>query len=110
RLRQHGMTVSDVARHASKTVVFESYSDVGYNYRLTDLQAAIGREQLRRLPDSVAQRRRMAANYTSLLARLPEVTAPSEPPWARTNWQSYCVRLPASAVQMQVMEYLLAKG
>ena len=109
-LRQHAMTVSDVARHASKTVVFESYSDVGYNYRMTDLQAAIGREQLRRLPDIVKERRRMAANYTSLLAQVPEVSPPVEPSWARTNWQSYCVRLPASAGQARVMEFLLEKG
>ena len=50
--RQHGMNVSDAARHEAKTVVFESYTELGFNYRLTDLQAAVGREQLRRLPGS----------------------------------------------------------
>jgi perosamine synthetase len=109
-LRQHSMTVSDVARHASKNVVFESYSEVGFNYRMTDLQAAVGREQLRRLPETVVERRRMAARYTELLGRVPGVIAPVEPSWARTNWQSYCVRLPAGANQLKVMEFMLERG
>src|SRR4029077_7749671 len=42
-LRQHGMSVPDTVRHASAEVVFESYPVLGFNYRLTDIQAAIGR-------------------------------------------------------------------
>ena len=49
RLRQHGMTVSDVARHSSSKVMIERYDEVGYNYRMTDLQAAVGLVQLQRL-------------------------------------------------------------
>src|SRR5918996_3492545 len=55
--RQHAMSVSDTARHGSREVVFEAYTELGYNYRLTDVQAAIGREQLKRLPALVARRR-----------------------------------------------------
>ncbi|MGO4840347.1 DegT/DnrJ/EryC1/StrS family aminotransferase, partial [Rhizobiaceae sp. 2RAB30] len=61
--RQHGMSVSDTVRHGSQQVIYETYPELGYNYRMTDLQAAIGREQLGRLPDIVAQRRRLAAEY-----------------------------------------------
>src|SRR5207244_3737173 len=66
-LRQHGMSVSDRVRHASPKVMFESYELLGYNYRMTDIQAAVGRVQLRRLPELVAERRRQAALYAQLL-------------------------------------------
>ncbi len=56
-LRQHGMTVPDTVRHASSQVVFEEYSVPAFNYRMTDIQAAIGREQLKRLPAIVERRR-----------------------------------------------------
>jgi dTDP-4-amino-4,6-dideoxygalactose transaminase len=108
--RQHGMTVSDVARHRSAEIVFESYPVLGYNYRMTDLQAAVGRKQLERLPAIVTQRRALAAGYRSLLADLPEVTLPVEPNWARSNWQSYCVRLSARLDQKVVMQTMLDRG
>ncbi|MGX7704082.1 DegT/DnrJ/EryC1/StrS family aminotransferase [Methylobacterium sp. Gmos1] len=107
--RQHGMGVSDVARHASRAVVFEDYPTTGYNYRLTDLQAAIGRVQLARLDAIVAERRRLAGLYAEALAGLP-VAVPAEPDWARSNWQSYAVRLDAGADQVSVMQGLLDRG
>ncbi|MGH9496442.1 MAG: DegT/DnrJ/EryC1/StrS family aminotransferase, partial [Candidatus Sulfotelmatobacter sp.] len=51
--RQHGMSVPDTVRHASPNVVFESYPELGFNYRMTDIQAAVGREQLKRLPEAI---------------------------------------------------------
>jgi dTDP-4-amino-4,6-dideoxygalactose transaminase len=56
-LRQHGMSVPDTVRHGSNQVIFETHPVLGYNYRMTDIQAAVGREQLRRLPGIVARRR-----------------------------------------------------
>lgn len=109
-LRQHGMSISDTARHGSATVLIESYPIVGYNYRMTDLQAAIGCEQLRRLPEIVARRRRLAAGYHERLAFLPGIQPPREPGWARSNWQSYCIRLPEGADQRQVMQGMLDRG
>src|SRR5215472_4284551 len=92
--RQHGMSVPDTVRHTSAVVVFESYPELGFNYRLTDIQAAVGREQLKRIPEAVTHRRRMVATYNQLLTRVPGLATPKEPEWARSNWQSYCVRLP----------------
>ena len=92
-LRQHGMSVPDTVRHASRDVVFESYPVLGFNYRMTDIQAAIGREQLSRLGPLVARRRELATRYADALANVPGVVVPREPAWARTNWQSYAVRL-----------------
>jgi perosamine synthetase len=109
--RQHGMSVPDAARHSAKQVVFEEYVVPGFNYRLTDLQAAVGREQLKRLPEMIARRREQAARYATLLAGVPGVRAPQEPAWARSNWQSYLVRLIGGAdCQRAVMQALLDAG
>nr|WP_249809785.1 DegT/DnrJ/EryC1/StrS family aminotransferase [Bradyrhizobium sp. 139] len=109
-LRQHGMSVPDTVRHGSPQVIFEDYLVVGYNYRMTDIQAAIGRKQLERLPQLVARRRAIAARYTELLSNFEGVRVPGEPEWARSNWQSYCVRLPDHLDQRTVMQDLLDKG
>ena len=108
--RQHGMSVPDTVRHGSTEVIFESYPELGYNYRLTDVQAAIGREQLKRLPDMLIHRRRLAARYAWKLRTVPAITPPREPEWARTNWQSYCVRLADGIDQRRLMQELLDEG
>lgn len=109
-LRQHAMSVPDTVRHGSAEVIFESYPTVGFNYRMTDIQAAVGREQLKRLPSIIDERRRLAASYADLLADIDGLRAPAEPAWARSNWQSYCVRLPPGADQRRVMQALLDAG
>ena len=108
--RQHGMDIPAAARHAAQAVVFESFPTEGFNYRMTDLQAAIGREQLRRLPDIIRRRREVAARYRTAFGTEPAVHLPTEPIWARTNWQSYCVRLPDHANQRDVMQRLRDRG
>lgn len=108
--RQHGMSVPDTVRHSSREVVFESYPALGFNYRMTDIQAAMGREQLKRLPEAVAERRALADRYRELMADIPGLVLPVEPEWARTNWQSFCVRLPDSADQREVMQSMLDEG
>ncbi|RRR69946.1 MAG: DegT/DnrJ/EryC1/StrS family aminotransferase [Candidatus Viridilinea halotolerans] len=110
QLRQHGMSVNDRARHSATQVVFEEHNLLGYNYRMTDVQAAIGREQLKRLPALVAARRRLVERYRQLLAVLPAVGLPHEPAWARSNWQSFWVRLPAACDQRRVMQAMLDQG
>ena len=105
--RQHGMSVPDTVRHHSSQVVFESYPELGFNYRLTDIQAAIGREQLKRLPKALAERRQLSARYRELLSDIPGLILPSEPAWARSNWQSFCVRLPEAMPQRDVMQKML---
>lgn len=108
--RQHGMSVSDTVRHGAREVIYESYPELGYNYRMTDVQAAIGREQLRRLPAVIERRRQLAEDYNSALGDIPGLATPIEPYWARSNWQSYCVRLPAATDQRSVMQALLDRG
>jgi perosamine synthetase len=109
-LRQHGMSVPDTVRHAATEVVFESYPVLGFNYRLTDIQAAIGREQLKRLPDIIAVRRARAARYARLLGATPAIVPPRERPSARSNWQSYAIRLEPAVDLRQLMQRMLDDG
>ena len=108
-LRQHGMSVSDTVRHSSSTVIQEEYPVLGYNYRMTDIQAAIGREQLTRLSGIVSRRRALAERYRERLANVAGVSIPTEPEWARTNWQSYAVRVDAGH-RRQIMQRMLDAG
>jgi len=109
-LRQHGMSVNDRVRHLANQVIFEEYNVVGYNYRMTDIQAAVGREQLRRLPEIIVARRRLAERYAQMLSAIPGIEVPVEPPYARTNWQSYPIYLPEWCDQRAVMQYMLDHG
>jgi perosamine synthetase len=110
RLRQHGMSVPDTVRHKSQQVVFETHPELGYNYRMTDIQAAVGREQLKRLPGVVKRRRELVELYLSELADAQWLHVPTEPSWARTNWQSFSVRLPDACDQRTAMQAMLDKG
>ncbi len=88
------MSVPDTVRHASAQVIFEEYPVVGFNYRMTDIQAAIGREQLARLPAIVARRRELAARYSDRAAAHARRRRSRASPSGRArNWQSYAVRL-----------------
>ena len=91
RLRQHGMTVSALERHDESTVRFEQYSEMGFNFRMTDIQAAIGLVQLDRLDSLLARRRRQAERYAEAIAPIEGLTALGDPPYGRSNYQSYCL-------------------
>lgn len=108
--RQHGMSVPDTVRHGSSVVIHENYPVLGYNYRMTDVQAAIGREQLKRLPEIIARRRELAALYTQVIDDIPGFKTPAEPSNIRSNWQTYCVLLPEGIDQMTAMQALLDRG
>ena len=108
--RQHGMSLGARSRHMSSQVTFESYERRGFNFRLTDIQAAVGRVQVERLDEIVKKRRELAARYTERLAEIPGADAPLEPSDARTNWQSYCLRLAEGLDQRTVMQKMLDAG
>jgi dTDP-4-amino-4,6-dideoxygalactose transaminase len=87
-LREHAMSVSAAERHASVLAPPETYDEVGFNYRMTDLQAAVGLVQLGRLPAMVARRRELAAAYAEVVAGLPGLRLVTDPAWGTTNFQS----------------------
>ena len=108
--RQHSMGISDHNRHTKKSVVFESYKELGYNYRLTDIQAAIGLVQLNRLDEIVLQRRNLAETYKKLLEGVNGIFTPSDRSNTLTNWQSYCIRIDDSFNTKKIMQQLLDVG
>lgn len=97
RLREHGMDVSAADRHRSRQPVIERYTEVGFNYRMTDIQAAIGLVQLRKLGQMVARRRTLAQRYQELLADMPGLLTAADPPYGETNFQSFWILLPEDA-------------
>jgi dTDP-4-amino-4,6-dideoxygalactose transaminase len=112
RLRAHAMDVSDLARHAARDVVIESYPERGFNVRMTDMQAALGLCQLEVLDTVLTKREHLAQRYTAALRQIPGLEPPYDPPYARRTWQSYCVRVTSqSAVgRTELMRRLLSDG
>jgi dTDP-4-amino-4,6-dideoxygalactose transaminase len=110
-MRQHGMNMSVMERHKSDRVSIENY-DFGFNYRMTDLQAAVGIEQLKRLDSLLATRLRAAERYNEALAGHPWLRPPYIPEYAEPTFQSYAIQLTEDAPlsREQVMEQLLAMG
>jgi dTDP-4-amino-4,6-dideoxygalactose transaminase len=112
RLRQHAMDLSDLARHTARDVVFEGYPERGWNYRMTDMQGALGLRQLDALDGIREERRRLAERYTSALGQIPFLEPPFEPAYAERTWQSYAVRLAPGAPigRTELMRRLLDDG
>jgi perosamine synthetase len=111
-LRQHGMGVSDAVRHQAKQLIIESYLTTGFNYRLTDIQAAVGIEQLHKLPAFLQRRMELVQVYEQHLRNTPWVALPEQAEWARTNWQSYPVMFSSDAPlgRDELMQTMLDAG
>ena len=112
RLRQHGMSVGGFDRSQADRVVVEEYVEEGYNYRLTDIQAAIGIVQLGRLDEIVERRRKQAAFYTDSFDGVRGITTPADPPHGTTNHQSYWIRVgdDAATTRDDMIAALRARG
>jgi dTDP-4-amino-4,6-dideoxygalactose transaminase len=93
KLREHAMSASAAARHASVLAPPEQYDEIGFNYRMTDLQAAVGLVQLGRLPEVVARRRELAAAYAKEIADIDGLRAVADPAWGTSNFQSFWVEV-----------------
>lgn len=111
-LREHGMTVSALERHRSDVPVVEQYLETGFNYRMTDLQAAVGLVQIGRLDAMVARRRELATRYVELLGDIDGVRLPRDPEHGTTNFQSFCVGLPVdgATARDRVMACMADRG
>lgn len=112
RLRHQGMNLSDLERHHSDKVQIESYPEEGFNYRMTDLQAAVGTEQLKKVNDIVSKRREIAYFYTTELSKISWIELPELGSHVRANWQSFPVILKADAPlkQIEFMEHMLSRN
>jgi dTDP-4-amino-4,6-dideoxygalactose transaminase len=94
RLREHGMSMSAAERHAAKGPVVEEYLEWGFNYRMTDIQAAIGLAQLAKLDEIIARRRYLAARYQEMLGAIPGLEMHQDPDYGLSNYQSFWINLP----------------
>jgi perosamine synthetase len=111
RLREHGMDISAADRHRSRQPVIERYTEVGFNFRMTDVQAAIGLVQLRKLAQMVARRRVLARGYQKVLSSVPGLLMADDPPYGDSNYQSFWMLLPEqSAVGRDDLIRLLAEA
>ncbi len=88
-LRQHAMSVNDRERHSANKIIFEDHLEVGYNYRMTDIQASVGIKQLEKLDFIVNERRKVAERYNKAFSNLKGVSIQNEEPGYFTNYQSY---------------------
>jgi len=112
RFRHHGMSVSDIERHMANSVIIETYPELGYNYRMTDMQAAMGIGQMKKLSFLLDARKQMARMYDNELGKIPHIRIPQVPSYARHNYQSYWIELLDSAPvdRNTLMAKLLEKG
>ena len=90
-LRQHGMSINDRVRHESQQVIIEEYLEVGYNYRMTDIQAGVGIYQMQRLNEIVSERRKIASRYNQAFQSIKGLILPRDNEKTITNFQSYAL-------------------
>jgi UDP-4-amino-4,6-dideoxy-N-acetyl-beta-L-altrosamine transaminase len=113
RLRSHGITGDPAQMNVPASGLwYYQQLELGFNYRMTDLHAALGVSQMARLDAFVAKRRQLAARYETLLGGIA-VTLPAAQPGAESAWHLYVVRLQLSRTnlsQTQVFEALRAAG
>ncbi len=111
-VRSHGASVSDLARHQAKGALIQEYTEMGYNFRMTDLQGAVGVEQMKKLPAILARRQALAARYDRLLAEMPEIETPYVPPGYEHSYQTYLVWLtPKCRVSLEdILKATAARG
>jgi dTDP-4-amino-4,6-dideoxygalactose transaminase len=114
RRRNHGASLSEEARHAGpRPYSMPSFDVLGFNYRMTDVQATVGIEQLHKLDRFIAERAEGARFYTRELRHLSWLSVPDVPEGDMHSWQSFVVRIDPGAAPMSrdmMMETLEARG
>lgn len=111
-LRQHGMSVNDRVRHEANRIIFEDHVELGYNYRMTDIQAAVGIKQLEKLDWIVEERRKIAAAFNQAFNGIDSIRLPQEHEGYFSNYQSYSIYLKDTAAVSRntLMQKLLDRG
>jgi dTDP-4-amino-4,6-dideoxygalactose transaminase len=113
-LRNHGASVSEEERHhGPRPYLLPDFDRLGFNYRMTDLQGAIGLVQLGKLDHFINERARWAAYYRRELSDIPWLQLPAEPNHGRHAWQAFVTYVDPSKAprpREKIMETLQARG
>jgi len=113
-LRNHGASVSEEARHhGPQPHILPDFDELGFNYRMTDLQAAVGVVQLKKLEGFISERSRQAARYRELLADIDWLRLPDEPENGRHAWQAFVTYVDPAKAPMprnEIMRVLNERG
>ncbi|WP_411732522.1 DegT/DnrJ/EryC1/StrS family aminotransferase [Paeniglutamicibacter sp.] len=112
RLREHAMDVSAAERHDSTLAPQEHYGEVGYNFRMTDLQAAVGLVQLGKLDAMVLMRRELAGRYREAFKTVQGLRCAQDPEHGTSNFQSFWIEVdPGFRLDReQLLEHLASDG
>ena len=92
-LRDHGAEISDHARHTGSVGELPEFNKLGYNYRMTDIQGALGTAQMAKLPDILMMRKALARTYKQMLSDIPWLSPPTCPKGYTHTYQSYVCRI-----------------
>lgn len=111
-LRQHAMSVDNRSRHLSEKIIFEDHVEVGYNYRMTDIQGAIGLRQLEKLDRIIDERRKIVKRYLEELKDVDCIRLPIEADGYFSNYQSFSIYLKKNAPlsRNELMQRMLDAG
>lgn len=112
-LRNHGMIRPSAQADIDRAPWFYEQTALGYNYRITDIQCALGRTQLAKLPLFMDRRRALVGRYNTLLAAIPHATLPHESASCRSNFHLYVLKLDYRALgntRAKVMKHLQEAG
>jgi len=113
-LRNHGASVSEELRHTHlHPFILPDFDLLGFNYRMTDLQAAVGLVQLSKLDRYIEERQKWAEFYTKELSEIDWLHTPTVPKNHKHGWQSYVCLIDEKKAPMsrnRIMEVLQSKG
>jgi dTDP-4-amino-4,6-dideoxygalactose transaminase len=113
-LRNHGASISEEQRHKGpKPYILPDFDMVGFNYRMTDLQGAVGVVQIKKLDTFIDERQKWADVYSKELANIPWLRTPQVPAGYKHGWQSYVLFIDETKSPMKrndMMEYLQQNG
>ena len=114
QMRNHGATISEEQRHhGSRPYLLPDFNLLGFNYRMTDLQGAVGLVQLNKLEGFIEERARWAAYYQEQLSEIAWLRLPEEPQQGRHAWQAFVTYVDPVTAPMprnELMDQLQQRG
>lgn len=111
-LRHHGMGISDVKRHKSKKIIHEKYPEIGFNFRMSDIEAAAGIWQMKKLDNLINKRKKLARRYDKAFSETKLIIPPFIPKNYDHSRQTYVIRLKKNSkiTRDELMQKLLNRG